>query len=106
MSVQSALALVAAAGVIAFGLRTSMIIGLANVSLHPRIERGLSYIGPAVLASLAMNFAFGSAGGISVHAPQVLALIAGLGIALWKRNLLLSLAVAMPVLWISSAVLV
>lgn len=103
MSAGSSLALVLGIAVLAFALRATLIVVLSEVGIPARVERALSYVGPAALASLAVNFAFGGEGGPHIGLPEVLALSAALAMTLWKRNLIFALAAAMPVLWLATA---
>lgn len=103
MSTPAAVALVAACALVAFALRASMTVGLSGVALPASVERGLSYIGPAVLASMTVNFAFGGEGGPFFRVATVATMAVALVVAVWKRNLLFTLAAAMPVLWVTTA---
>lgn len=103
MTTPAALGLVAAAAVVAFALRSSMALILADATIPDWLERGLSFIGPAVLASMTVNFAFGGTGGPHVAVPEFATMAVALGVSLWKHNVLVTLACSMPVLWLLTA---
>ena len=105
MSVWSAVLIVAMVGLMTYAMRAVAIVALANRAIPPWAERALRSVGPAVLAALTFNLAAGGEGGPSMELPEALALLVAGGVALWKRNLLISLSAGMIILWIASALL-
>ena len=100
MSTEAALVAVLVVAVSTYLMRASLIVLLAGVTIPPSIERALRYVGPATLAALAMNLAFGGEGGLHVRWIELAALVvAGLATA-WRRQLILSMVLAMLTLWL------
>ena len=81
-------------------MRASLIVLLAGVTIPPSVERALRYVGPATLAALAMNLAFGGEDGLHVHWIELVALVVAGLMTLWRRQLVLSMVVAMITLWV------
>lgn len=105
MSTWAAVLIVAAVGVMTYSMRAVAIVALANRTIPTWAERGLRYVGPAVLAALAVNLAAGGEGGPSMDLAEALALLVAGGVAWWKKNLLVSLAAGMLTLWVAAALL-
>ena len=105
MSTWAAVLIVAAVGVMTYSMRAVAIVALANRTIPPWAERGLRYVGPAVLAALAINLAAGGEGGPSMDVAEALALLVAGGVAWWKKNVLVSLAAGMLTLWVVAALL-
>ena len=103
MSTWAAVLIVAAVGVMTYSMRAVAIVALANRTIPPWAERGLRYVGPAVLAALAINLAAGGEGGPSMDVAEALALLVAGGGAWWKKNVLVSLAAGMLTLWVVAA---
>ena len=103
MSTWAAVLIVAAVGVMTYSMRAVAIVALANRTIPPWAERGLRYVGPAVLAALAINLAAGGEGGPSMDVAEALALLVAGGVAWWKKNVLVSLAAGMLTLWVVAA---
>lgn len=99
MGTGAALVAVIAVAVSTYLMRASLIVLLAGVTIPPAVERALRYVGPATLAALTMNLAFGGDGGPHVDWLDATALAVAGGTALWRRHLMLSLAVGMIVFW-------
>jgi branched-subunit amino acid transport protein len=83
--------------------RGGLILLLAGRRLPISVERALRNVGPAVLAALTINLAVGGEGEVSVHVAEVGALVVATGVAVWRRNLLWTLAAGMGTLWILTA---
>ena len=105
MSTWAAVLIVAAVVVMTYSMRAVAIVALANRTIPPWAERGLRYVGPAVLAALAINLAAGGEGGPSMDVAEALALLVAGGVAWWKKNVLVSLAAGMLTLWVVAALL-
>jgi len=103
MSTWAALAIVFGVGVMTYVMRASVIVALAGRTLPPPVERALRQVGPAVLAALAINLAAGGEAGTPFGVAEVTALVLAAIVALWRKNLLVTLVVGMATLWIVSA---
>lgn len=67
--------------------------------IPPRVETGLSMIPPAVLASITANALFNDGGSLRGFDEWHIAIVV-VALVSWKtKNVLLCLAVGMPVLW-------
>jgi len=104
MSTWAALGIVFMVGAMTYAMRASVIVALAGRTLPDPIERALRQVGPAVLAALAINLAAGGEAGADFGAAEAAALVLAAVVALWRKNLLLTLAVGMATLWIVSAI--
>ena len=85
--------------------RGGVMLLLADRTIPPVMERALQNVGPAVLAALTVNLAVSGGGGSGVEfvPVEMIALgVAGL-VAVWRKNLLWTLAAGMVALWILSA---
>lgn len=100
MSTGAALVAVLAVAVSTYLMRASLIVLLAGVTVPPSIERALRYVGPATLAALAMNLAFGGEDGLHVQWVEVVALGVAGAVTLWRRQLVVSMIAAMVALWL------
>lgn len=104
MSTTAALVAVLLVAVSTYLMRASLIVLLAGVAIPPSVERALRYVGPATLAALAMNLAFGGSDGLHVDGLELVALVVAALVTLWRRQLILSMVVAMLALWVLIAV--
>ncbi|MEO6570610.1 MAG: AzlD domain-containing protein [Ilumatobacteraceae bacterium] len=103
MSAVASIAIVLLVGGITYAMRASVIVALAGRAMPLGLERALRYVGPAVLAALAVNLAAGGEGGPSLDVPEAAALVVG-GLVAWnRRNVLLTLVAGMATLWVLSA---
>lgn len=100
MSTSAALVAVVVVALSTYLMRASLIVLLAGVTIPPSIERALRYVGPATMAALAMNLAFGGSNGLHVRWIELVALVVAGLITLWRRQLILSMVVAMVTLWL------
>lgn len=103
MSTSSALVAVLVVAVSTYLMRASLIVLLAGVTVPPSVERALRYVGPATMAALAMNVAFGGDDGVHVPWIDVVALGVAAAVTLWRRQLVVSMLAAMVALWVLTA---
>lgn len=103
MSAWSAIVIVLVVAVMTYVMRAGVILALAGRTIPVPVERGLRYVGPAVLAALAINLAAGGEGGPSLEVAELAALVVAGGVAAWRRNLIWALLAGMATLWILSA---
>ena len=104
MSTSAALIAVLTVAVSTYLMRASLIVLLSGVTVPAPVERALRYVGPATLAALAMNLAFGGDDSVHVDWVELVALLVAGVITLWRRQLMLSMVVAMIALWVLTAV--
>lgn len=104
MSTWSAVAIVAVIGLMTYSMRAVAIVTLADRAIPAWAERALRSVGPAVLAALTVNLAAGGEGGPGMEVAEMLSLAVAGGVALWRKNLLVSLSAGMVTLWVVSAV--
>lgn len=100
MSTGAALTAVLIVAVSTYLMRASLIVLLAGVTIPAHVERALRYVGPATLAALAMNLAFGGEGGLHVHWIELTSVAVAAAMTLWRRQLMLSMVTGMIVLWL------
>lgn len=84
--------------------RSVFIVALAQRTLPEGFERAMRNVGPAVLAALVAALLVGS-DGVSALAPSPetgALVVAGL-VAMWRKNVMLVLAVGMMTFWILGA---
>ena len=95
--------LVCTAGTYLF--RGGAILLFAERTFPPVVERALQNVGPAVLAALTVNLAVsgGSGSGVNIVGTEMVALAIACGVAMWRKNLLWTLAAGMTALWILAA---
>ena len=105
MSTWSAIVIVLVVGVMTYVMRAGVIVALAGRTIPVPIERALRYVGPAVLAALAINLAAGGEGGPSLAVAEAAALLAAAVVAVWRRNLIWTLLTGMTTLWVLSALI-
>ena len=103
MSTWSAIVIVLVVGVMTYVMRAGVIVALAGRTIPVPVERALRYVGPAVLAALAINLAAGGEGGPSLAVAEASALLAAAVVAVWRRNLIWTLSAGMTTLWIVTA---
>lgn len=100
MSTGAALAAVVAVGLLTFGSRSVPILFLAGRRLPQPVERGLRYVGPAVLSALVVTLVAGAGGHSGVDGAELAALVTA-ALAGWRtRNLVISMTAGMIALWI------
>jgi len=98
---------IAAAGACTWLLRLSFIEAWQWMSVPRWLDRALRYVPPAVLAALVVPALVRSGGTIDLS-PDNLRLLAGIAaaaVAWYSRNVLLTLATGMGMLWLLQALL-
>jgi branched-subunit amino acid transport protein len=103
MSAWEALTIVLIVALMTYVMRAGVIVALAGRTIPVPVERSLRYVGPAVLAALAINLAAGGEDGPSLELAEAVALIVAGGVAAWRRNLIWTLLAGMATLWVWSA---
>ena len=104
MSTSAAVIAVLTVAISTYLMRASLFVLLSGVTIPAAVDRALRYVGPATLAALAMNLAFGGERGVHVDWVELVALLVAGAITLWRRQLVLSMVVAMIALWVLTAV--
>ena len=66
-------------GVMTYVMRAGVIVALAGRTIPVPIERALRYVGPAVLAALAINLAAGGDDGPGLEVAEAAALLVAVG---------------------------
>jgi branched-subunit amino acid transport protein len=88
-----------------YAMRGGLILLLADRQLPTAIERALQFVGPSVLAALAVSLAVGSEGDIgSLELAEVVSLVVAGVVAVWRRNLIWTFVAGMVALWVVLAV--
>jgi branched-subunit amino acid transport protein len=104
VSVWSALAITVMVGAMTYSMRAIVIVALADRPIPAPLERALRNVGPAVLAALAINLAAGGDGGPHLEWAEAAALVVAGAVAVWRRNILWTLAAGMATLLVVVAV--
>ena len=104
MNVWAALAITLMVGLMTYGMRAMVIVALADRPIPPPMERALRNVGPAVLAALAFNLAAGGDGGPQLEWAEAGALVVAGVVAVWRRNILWTLAAGMATLLVLIAI--
>jgi len=103
MTTQAALIVLAITAAGTFAMRGGLILLLADRTLPNTVERGLRYVGPAVLAALTVNLAVGgSEDGASLGTAETVAIVAACVVAWRTKNLLSTLLAGMATLLLLS----
>ena len=100
MSTAAAMSAVLAVGLITYASRAGLILFLADRPVPPEVARALRYVGPAVLSAMTVSLAAGGDGIDGVEFAEVAAIVVGVAVAWWRRNLIASLLAGMATLWI------
>lgn len=100
MSTAAAISAVVAVGLVTYASRAGLIVFLTDRPVPAEATRALRYVGPAVLSALTVNLIAGGEGIDGVEFAEVAAILVGVGIAWWRRNLIASLLAGMATLWI------
>jgi branched-subunit amino acid transport protein len=88
-----------------YAMRSGLILLLADRRLPITVERALQFVGPSVLAALAVSLAVGSEGDLgSIELAEVAALVAAGVVAVRRRNLIWTFVAGMAALWVVLAV--
>jgi branched-subunit amino acid transport protein len=104
VSVWAALAITVMVGLMTYGMRAVVIVALADRPIPAPVERALRNVGPAVLAALAVNLAAGGEGGPQLEWFEAAALLVAGAVAVWRRNILWTLAAGMATLLLLVAI--
>ncbi|MGB0112452.1 MAG: AzlD domain-containing protein [Ilumatobacteraceae bacterium] len=100
MSTWASLSAVLVVGIITYVSRAGLIVLLADRQLPANFTRALPYVGPAVLAALAVNLVAGGNGIGGIEAEEVIAVGVGIVVTALTRNLIASLTAGMATLWL------
>lgn len=95
----------AIAGLLTFGIRLSFIALLGKVELPPVLTRALRFVPPAVLSAIILPEVLVRDGALDLH-PGNVRIVAGVlaaAVAWRTRNVVLTIAVGMAVLWSAQA---
>jgi branched-subunit amino acid transport protein len=95
----------AIAGLLTFGIRLSFIALLGKVELPPVLTRALRFVPPAVLSAIILPEVLVRDGALDLH-PGNVRIVAGVlaAVVAWRtRNVVLTIAVGMAVLWSAQA---
>jgi branched-subunit amino acid transport protein len=95
----------AIAGLLTFGIRLSFIALLGKVELPPVLTRALRFVPPAVLSAIILPEVLVRDGALDLH-PGNVRIVAGVlaAVVAWRtRNVVLTIAVGMAVLWTAQA---
>ncbi len=94
-------------GVGTYFMRSGFILTSGESTMPPLVTQALRFVGPAVLSALiAVSIADG--GGIAAFVsvrPETLGMVAAIAIALWRRNVILTVTVGIAVVWILQTVM-
>lgn len=95
------------AGIGTYAARAVFIVGVGDRELPAVVERGLLYVGPAVLAALTASLLTSPDGVVAYveNAPEVVASIVGVAAALRFRRFDVSFVAAMTVFFALTALL-
>jgi branched-subunit amino acid transport protein len=97
-----------AVGIVTVTLRASFIMLLGHIAMPHSLLRSLRYVPPAVLSALIVPELVAQGGQLAIgwNNPRLIAGVIAAIIAWRTKNVLLTIAVGMIVLWIVQAVLV
>lgn len=89
-------------GVGTYAMRSVFILRGDKIQLPTIVVQGLKYVGPAVLSSLAaVSIASGEGFfGVFTFSPEAAGLVACVAVAWWKKNVVLTVAVGLTVVWV------
>ncbi len=85
---------------VTFGVRYLLFAGAGRLRFPPRLSAALGFVPPAVLTAIivpAVLIPDGQRIDASLGNPYLLAALAALGVALWRRDLLLTIVFGMSV---------
>lgn len=89
-------------GIGTFALRLSFIELVDRFEMPALLRDALRFVPPAVLAALVVPAIVHGGGGLVVDNYRIPAALVALGLALWRGNVLLTLAGGMATLWLLS----
>lgn len=97
----------AVVGVGTYFMRAGFILASSDSAMPPLVTQALRFVGPAVLSALIAVFV-ADGGGIATFAsarPESLGMLAAIAVALWKRNVILTVTVGIGAVWILQTVM-
>lgn len=89
-----------AVGIGTYVFRAVFIVGLANRTIPPRVERTLGFVGPAVLSALLVALLIDETGTVAAGVPEIAGIAVGALIGWKSRNLVYTVVAGMIVFWI------
>jgi branched-subunit amino acid transport protein len=93
-------------GISTYAMRALAIVAVADREIPPSVARLLRYVGPAVLAALAINLAAGGGPDApSLEFAEAAALGAAGVVAWFRKSVIWSLVAGMVTLWVLDAIL-
>ena len=103
----TALWVILLAGIGTYAARALFIVGVGDRTLPPLVERGLLYVGPAVLAALTASLLTSpdGVGAFLENVPEVVATVVGIAAGLRFRRFDVSFAAAIAVFFALTALL-
>jgi branched-subunit amino acid transport protein len=101
VSLAAALTLVLSVGAITYAMRAGLILALADREIPPLAARALRNVGPAVLSALVISLIAGPGQPhLGVTAAEAGGIVVTIGLAWWRRNLMLAVSGGMAAFWI------
>ncbi|TVQ14808.1 MAG: AzlD domain-containing protein [Leptolyngbya sp. DLM2.Bin27] len=94
--------LVAAMALVTFSIRYSLLAFSGRIQLSPTLVRALGYVPPVVLTAIvvpAVVFPDGETLWLGWGNARLVGAIAAVSLALWRKNLLLTIAGGMATFW-------
>jgi branched-subunit amino acid transport protein len=94
--------LVAAMALVTFSIRYSLLAFSGRIQLSPTLVRALGYVPPVVLTAIvvpAVVFPDGETLWLGWENARLVGAIASVSLALWRKNLLLTIAGGMATFW-------
>ncbi len=83
-------------------MRSGFILARSDSAMSPVTAQALRFVGPAVLSAL-VAVAVADGGGITAFVsvrPETLGMLAAIGVAWWKRDVILTVTVGIAAVWI------
>jgi branched-subunit amino acid transport protein len=97
---------IAAVAVGTYALRVSMFVVVGRRAVPAWLSAAMTLVGPAAIAALVGSMLFTSAGGVgSPPAAELIALLAGFGVARRTGNVAHALLVGLPAFWVLDALI-
>jgi branched-subunit amino acid transport protein len=85
------------AGLGTWALRASLILAFGRFDVPPRLERSFRYVGPSVMAAIALPGLLAPDGAVEPFDPRVAGGIVAAIVAWWTESLLLTLVAGLTV---------
>jgi branched chain amino acid efflux pump len=92
----------AVVGIGTYFMRSGFILARSDSVMPPVVAQGLRFVGPAVLSALVAVFV-ADGGGLATFVslrPETLGMVAAIGVAWWKRDVILTVTVGIAAVWI------